>query len=142
MSKVQTDIRTTSYDANSVRPDGYQGDIDEVLEQIRLEPDTQHQGPRGRAELLMFLNVDRVKDVERDLSIDKDPRYGFEDGPVIKSSNHYVLESEALGPSLLARIMMLSPSQQAIYRMSRESLFSVTYSLRRAEAYPYPVPRE
>ena len=37
MSKAQTDIRSTSYDALSARPFGYQGTIDEVIAQIRAE---------------------------------------------------------------------------------------------------------
>ena len=31
MSKAQTDIRTTSYDAMAARPNGYQGSIDSVI---------------------------------------------------------------------------------------------------------------
>jgi hypothetical protein len=61
MSKAQTDIRTTSYDALSARPFGYQGTIDEVIAQIRAEDDWDSRyfsdRPTGRSELRAFLRV-------------------------------------------------------------------------------------
>lgn len=79
MSKAQTDIRTTSYSADSARPNGYQGTIDDALAQIRSESDTQHQGPRGRTELRMFLGVGpKHESVSNGPSVELDanPRYG------------------------------------------------------------------
>lgn len=58
MSKAQTDIRTTSYDAATAKPFGYQGTIDDVLAQIRAEDDIQPT-VKARAELLNFLGVTR-----------------------------------------------------------------------------------
>ncbi len=63
MSKAQTDIRRTSYDAASANPNGYQGSLDDALAQVSQEPDRRSYSPgavqRGmRAELLMFLGVD------------------------------------------------------------------------------------
>jgi hypothetical protein len=65
MSKAQTDIRTTSYDAAHARPFGYQGTIDDVIAQIRAEPEeVRAYWPlnisRERFELLDFLNVHKV----------------------------------------------------------------------------------
>ena len=59
MSKAQTDIRTTSYDANQANAAGYQGTLDDALMQVRAE----RQFPvtnRGHDELLMFLGVNKV----------------------------------------------------------------------------------
>jgi hypothetical protein len=58
MSKVQTDIRTTSYDAATANAHGYQGTIEDALAQVRSEVAV---APRrnGRQELLGFLRVDR-----------------------------------------------------------------------------------
>jgi hypothetical protein len=84
MSKAQTDIRTTSYDVWAARPHGYQGDLDSVLAQVRSEPDTQHQDPRGRTELRMFLGVAaKHESVSNGPSVEMDasPRYGFEPSP-------------------------------------------------------------
>jgi hypothetical protein len=84
MSKAQTDIRTTSYDVMAARPHGYQGDLDDVLAQIRSEPDTQHQGPRGRTELRMFLGVGpKHESVSNGPSVELDvnPRYGAPEAP-------------------------------------------------------------
>jgi hypothetical protein len=64
MSKAQTDIRTTSYDVLAARPFGYTGTIDDVLAQIRAEPDEQAQHISARAELLRYLGVDRVPSLE------------------------------------------------------------------------------
>jgi hypothetical protein len=64
MSKAQTDIRTTSYDVLAARPFGYEGTIEDVLAQIRAEPNLQAQMLTARAELLHFLGVDRVPSLE------------------------------------------------------------------------------
>jgi hypothetical protein len=58
MSKAQTDIRTTSYDAATANAVGYNGTIENVLAQIRAEA---HISPKnaGRAELEHFLGVDK-----------------------------------------------------------------------------------
>jgi hypothetical protein len=61
MSKAQTDIRRTSYNAATANPNGYVGTIDDAIAQIRAEPDeTLHFG-RERAELLDFLGVHKPK---------------------------------------------------------------------------------
>lgn len=58
MSKAQTDIRTTSYDADTANAVGYQGTIADALAQVRAErkvlPTIQ-----ARQELLKFLGADR-----------------------------------------------------------------------------------
>lgn len=66
MSKAQTDIRTTSFNAATANPNGYVGTIDDALAQIRAEPEeVRAYWPlnisRERAELLHFLGVDRSK---------------------------------------------------------------------------------
>jgi hypothetical protein len=58
MSKAQTDIRTTSYDAGTANAFGYQGTIEAALWQIAADPDVPAQN-KGRAELLRFLGVDK-----------------------------------------------------------------------------------
>jgi hypothetical protein len=58
MSKAQTDIRTTSYDANQANAVGYQGTLDDALAQVRAERDFPVTN-RARAELLHYLGVDR-----------------------------------------------------------------------------------
>lgn len=83
MSKAQTDIRSTSYDAATANPYGYQGTIAEALAQIRAE-----RGPvrlysadvvrRGvRAELLRYLGVElRLIESGPSVEMDENPRYG------------------------------------------------------------------
>lgn len=58
MAKAQTDIRTTSYDANTANAVGYQGSLDDALAQIRQELDIAAPN-KARAELLHYLGVDR-----------------------------------------------------------------------------------
>lgn len=58
MSKAQTDIRTTSYDANTANAVGYQGSLDDALAQIRQELDIAAPN-KARAELLHYLGVDK-----------------------------------------------------------------------------------
>ena len=58
MSKAQTDIRSTSYDAASANPYGYVGTIDDAIAQIRAAPEPRwERRPRGRTELRVFLGV-------------------------------------------------------------------------------------
>lgn len=78
MSKAQTDIRTTSYDALTANAVGYSGTIEEALEQIRAEPDVAPT-IKARAELQMFLGVDKVPSGNGpSVELDESPRYGFE----------------------------------------------------------------
>jgi hypothetical protein len=58
MSKAQTDIRATSYDANQANAVGYQGTLDDALAQVRAERDFPVTN-RGRAELIYFLGADK-----------------------------------------------------------------------------------
>jgi hypothetical protein len=66
MSKAQTDIRTTSYNAATANPRGYQGTLDEALAQVRAELDeTRTYWPynisRERHGLLGLLGVFKPK---------------------------------------------------------------------------------
>jgi hypothetical protein len=79
MSKAQTDIRTTSYDARHANPDGYVGTIDDALAQIRDSRDFIVVGPQARAELLKYLGVDRIPSAGPSVELDTDPRYGDEE---------------------------------------------------------------
>jgi hypothetical protein len=61
-SKAVNDVRATSFDAASHRPEGYQGTIDDVLAQMRAEPEVARpywplNMSRERYELLGFLGV-------------------------------------------------------------------------------------
>jgi hypothetical protein len=58
MSKAQTDIRSTSYDAATANAVGYVGTIEDALAQIRAEDDVPAKN-RARAELLHFLGADK-----------------------------------------------------------------------------------
>lgn len=64
-SKAVNDVRATSFDAASHRPEGYQGTIDDVIAQIRAEPDVArpywalNMSPE-RYELLGFLGILKV----------------------------------------------------------------------------------
>jgi hypothetical protein len=46
-----------------------------------------------------------------------------------------------LSRQLLTRILMLSPSQLVLYRISLEMHYSAEDAVARAEAYPYPAPK-
>jgi hypothetical protein len=83
MSKAQTDIRSTSYDALSARPFGYEGTIDEVIAQIRAEDDLYSSyfsdRPTGRTELRVFLGVPPKHlsvSTGPSVELDQDVRYG------------------------------------------------------------------
>jgi hypothetical protein len=60
MSKAQTDIRTTSYDAATANPHGYVGTLEDALTQIRAEPATLAKR-NGRALLLYYLGAFKAK---------------------------------------------------------------------------------
>ncbi len=66
MSKAQTDIRATSYNAATANPNGYTGTIDDVIAQIRSEPEEVrtywpfNTMSRERYELLGFLGILKV----------------------------------------------------------------------------------
>lgn len=81
MSKAQTDIRTTSYDWWSARPYGYQGTIDDVLGQIRAEPDHGSDPTYTRYELLHYLGVSKLLSTGPSVELDQDVRYGAPDVP-------------------------------------------------------------
>jgi hypothetical protein len=60
------DVRATSYDEATANPDGYQGSLDDALEQVRMELDPiapywPLNMSRSRFELLKFLGVTRPK---------------------------------------------------------------------------------
>ena len=141
MSKAQTDIRTTSYDAKTANAFGYQGTIEDALEQIRSEPDVEPT-ISARAELLMFLGVDKVPSAGPSVEMDESPRYGLEPSTdpgfyTLAYAQKHFPESfiiRDLGPRLLA----LNDAQLRLYRTLREHN-DVLASLARAEAYPYPV---
>jgi hypothetical protein len=147
MSKAQTDIRSTSYDAASANPFGYQGTIDDALAQIRAEPLNHYTGPSVRSLLLQYLGVDYMGWMDGpSVDMDENPRYGFEPSEEpSKYSLAYALAhfpGSFLHQSIVDRIRNLTDSQLLIFRAARESLFSVEESLARAEAYPFPVPRQ
>src|SRR5271166_6564889 len=143
MSKAQTDIRTTSYDELAARPFGYQGTIDDVLAQIRSEPNVPRNRLNGRAELLMFLGADRVPSAGPSVELDESPRYGFE--PSTGPGGFYTLayamkhfpESFYRAPNsnqdIADRLANLSDSQLIVYREYR-LLYTVRDSLAKAEA--------
>ena len=143
MSKAQTDIRTTSYDAKTANAFGYQGTIEDALEQIRSEPDIQPT-ISARAELLMFLGVNRIPSAGPSVEMDESPRYGDEPSTdpgfyTLAYAQKHFPDSfivHDLGPRLLA----LSDAQLRLYRTLREHN-SVRDSLAKAEAFPYPAVR-
>jgi len=112
-SKAVNDVRATSFDAASHRPLGYQGTIDEVIAQVRAEPDVARPYwplniTRERHELLGFLGVLRsqqsmsgrmdpsgykcVADLEREERVEDDSvEYGV---PVAWSSGTVTGHSE------------------------------------------------
>jgi hypothetical protein len=61
MSKAQTDIRTTSYDALTANPVGYQGTLDDVLAQVRAEKNIPAKAITARQELYRFLGITKAK---------------------------------------------------------------------------------
>src|ERR1700677_3049274 len=66
MSKAQTDIRRTSYDAETAQHAPYEGTIDDAIAQIRNERDIPRAYwplniSRERYELLYFLGVHKPK---------------------------------------------------------------------------------
>jgi hypothetical protein len=146
MSEAKTDIRATSYDSAYARPDGFQGDFDEVLTQMRCGAEFAPPALKGRAELLHYLGVDKVHNSGSRLDLDERPRYGFDEpaaGPGFYTLQ-YALDNwpqNFLSRQLLTRILMLSPSQLVLYRISLEMHYSAEDAVARAEAYPYPAPK-
>jgi len=80
MSKAQTDIRSTSYDALNANPNGYVGTIDDALAQIRRTPSVP-RFTRGyaREELLNYLGVKASYSNGPSVQLDQDVSYGAED---------------------------------------------------------------
>jgi hypothetical protein len=81
MSKAQTDIRSTSYDAATANAVGYQGTIEDALAQIRTElAPTYWARPTSqvRADLLTYLGVDKIRSEGPSVELDASPRYGDE----------------------------------------------------------------
>jgi hypothetical protein len=132
MSKAQTDIRATSYDARYANPNGYQGTIDDALAQIRAEPGRIKYSPtearrRVRGELLHYLGVSKLSGESKGPSTadDQDVRYG---APPL---------------TLAQRIERLDSRQQDIYSVARLlGRRSVEQALLLAEYYPFPTPVE
>jgi hypothetical protein len=142
MSKAQTDIRTTSYDAANANPEGFQGTLDDARMQAAREIDTGSDPTYTRYELLAFLGVDKIPSAGPSVELDENPRYG--DEPSTEPgfySLEYALKNfpgSFLHRTLLERLAALSESQQLVFRMWRTTGHDVRYSLDRAEAYPYP----
>jgi hypothetical protein len=61
MSKAQTDIRTTSYDANTANAVGYRGTLDDALAQVRAEQNIPAKAITARQELYHFLGITKSK---------------------------------------------------------------------------------
>lgn len=79
MAKAQTDIRTTSYDIWNACPNGYQGTIDDVLAQLRNEPDHGRDPTYTRYELQAFLRVNKIPSAGPSVELDQDVRYGADE---------------------------------------------------------------
>jgi hypothetical protein len=134
MSKAQTDIRTTSYDARYAKPEGYQGTLDEVLAQIRTEPGRPKYAPshvrkRMRHELLMFLGVTKQppQPLGPSTADDQDVRYGAPE-PVLP---------------FIERLSRLTVQQTRIYVHALTNRgMSIERALLLAEYYPYPPPAQ
>src|SRR5271166_1357205 len=148
MSKAQTDIRTTSYDAKTANAFGYQGTIEDALAQIRSEPDVEPT-TSARAELLMFLGVDKVPSAGPSVEMDESPRYGLEPSTepgfyTLAYAQKHFPESFYRSPNsnqdIADRFANLSDSQLLVYRLRRLN-FGVRDSLAAAEAFPYPAVR-
>jgi hypothetical protein len=60
MSKAQTDIRTSSYDAATANAHGYRGTIEDALAQVRAEADVKPT-INGRQELLGYLGALKLR---------------------------------------------------------------------------------
>jgi hypothetical protein len=129
MSEAKTDIRATSYDSAYdsayARPDGFQGDFDEVLTQMRCGSEFAPPALNGRAELLHYLGVDKVHTSGSRLDLDERPRYGFDE--------------PAAGPGFYTLQYALDNWPQNF--LSRQLHYSAEDAVARAEAYPYPAPK-
>src|SRR5271155_3065512 len=144
MSKAQTDIRTTSYDELSARPFGYQGTIDDVIAQIRAEPNVVPPRLNGRAELLMFLGADKVQGTGPSVEMDEGARYGAEEPgfyTLAYAQKHFpksFYRAPDSNQDIADRMANLSDAQLRIFRIYRLAEFTVRNALAKAEAYPYP----
>ncbi len=141
MSKAQTDIRTTSYDAATANAFGYEGTIEDALAQIRMELDVKPT-IKARAELLHYLGVDRIPSAGPSVELDESPRYGDEPSTepgfyTLAYAQKHFPESFARPPNLGERLIALNDSQLRLYQNLREQI-GVRDALARAEAYPYP----
>ncbi len=135
MSKAQTDIRTTSYDARTARPFGYQGNIDDVIAQIHAEPEVSAPVIRARTELLMFLGVHKVFSSGPSVEMDEGVRYG---APLSRYGAP-LSYSEII--SVMNRVALLDERQARVYLAARLGGNSAEVALQYAEHYPYPAPR-
>jgi hypothetical protein len=80
MSKAQTDIRRTSYDARNANPNGYQGTIDDVIAQLRNAPDHGSDPSYTRYELIDFLGINEsLPSSGPSVELDQNVRYGDEE---------------------------------------------------------------
>jgi hypothetical protein len=129
MSKAQTDIRRTSYDAATANPDGYVGTLDDALEQINAELDIQPFPISARTELLMFLGVNRPDGTTQKV---EDDNVEYRDPPPPVS-----LHDQGIG----SRLDALNDQQMEVYWAARVRV-GVREALAYAEAYPYPAVRQ
>jgi hypothetical protein len=99
MAKAQTDIRTTSYDEPNANAFGYQGTIEDALEQIKSSPSVP-RFTRGyaREELLRYLGVKASYSNGPDVQLDADARYGFSDEPGVFTLEYARLRGWIKGP--------------------------------------------
>ncbi len=145
MSKAQTDIRTTSYDAATANAFGYQGTIEDALAQIRAEDDVAPT-IKARAELLHYLGVDRIPSAGPSVELDESPRYGDEPSTepgfytLAYAQKHFPESFYRTGDAdqtIADRLNNLSESQLLVYGEYRRH-YSIATSLAKAEAFPYP----
>lgn len=152
MSKAQTDIRTTSYDAATANLYGYTGTLDDALAQVRAETQTPAQ-LRGRAELLEFLGATKPRYLLSGVQHgNPDPVWALnlpwsaEDDSVVYGAPERVESTPApeLSPYSLEYAQAwwphLTQSQRKIYAQARQTM-GVKDALAKAEAYPYPAVR-
>jgi hypothetical protein len=127
MSKAQTDIRRTSYDAATVNPNGYVGTLEDALAQINAELEIQPFPISARTEMLMFLNVPMQSAADTE-----DDSVEYRDPPPPVS-----LHDQGIG----ARLDALNDQQMEVYWAARVRV-GIREALAYAEAYPYPAVRQ
>lgn len=146
MAKAQTDIRSTSYDIWTANSVGWQGNIEDVLVQMRNEPNIP-QTVTVRESLLMYLGVDKIPSAGPSVELDENPRYG--DEPSEEPSFYSLAYALKFFPGSfvhgdhVSRVRTLSESQLQIYRqylMSHPTALA-DEALTAAEMYPYPTVR-